>query len=847
MLALLLACAAALAATLPGVPLAFEQVDTRWTLGADLPAPIAAAGAQPGWTLVAVDDLAVADFAAVQRAVAAGPAREIRLRFQPGDAAPETILVLRRQELVLATKVGRAPPDGTGDPVPDVFWSLAAASWAVDDGAGVRTADVAAVRGELQVAGRTRNFEGATGDFLLAPGADGLDVYAVEFPRGTPDLPTCDARVPETCLTSGRAILADLGDRPGAREEALRQLVVGCESGVHRACYEAVAVEDPTLGPAVEKCVGGELASCASVARERLAANPEDPPDLVVGLLDLACEMEGSGTLGERLRRIEDVGASCALLADAHDARGTIDRALLALDQACVVGRAEACEEATSRRQDAFAARIVRECEDKDVPIAPSCVELGRLLQAGPVRSSSLDDFSAYLRGCQLGSADGCLALGDYVDRWGITHPRVVDAEKVLGASCADGEQRACLGAAHLLVRHDPRSDAYGEALVLFDGACDGGIGAACVAGAEQRRIGQAKKVEAADQIAMWTTACDRSFTPGCAGLGERLERDKELPGAFTAWNRACELGDAHTCSELGPLVARKHDPWPDEQPAESYLKRGCEGGDPEGCYWLAEDTLVRSGEPPESTYVLLERSCAGEYGAGCGALANVHLQRQTSFDDEIAARHLDTACANGDYDSCKILGAMYLRGKGVERDRARANELLERFRLNADRKLMRLGATIGIPNVAGGELELVLPIPVGPALSISGNGTWLPQAGAVLVLLDGEESPKTAPNLQVLGATVRLYPNHQARGLYGAGGITQITVSGGEPAATRERLGWSARLGVRNDSGALYTGVEMGIGQYGVVDLNDFDEDEKGKIPLIVPTLSFSIGLAPF
>jgi hypothetical protein len=243
---------------------------------------------------------------------------------------------------------------------------------------------------------------------------------------------------------------------------------------------------------------------------------------------------------------------------------------------------------------------------------------------------------------------------------------------------------------------------------------------------------------------------------------------------------------------------------------------------------------------------VLLERSCAGEHGPGCASLGQVHLDRDTSFDDEIAARHLDTACANGEYDSCRDLGTMYLRGKGVERDRAKANELLDRFRLNAERKYVRLGVQGGIPSVAGGELELVVPIPVGPALSVAGTFSQVPGAGAVLVLVQGDEA-EDAPDLRVMGAFGRLYPNHQARGVYGAVGFQQLTASGGSLAESRVRSGWSALLGMRKDSKWMYTGLELGLGQYGFVELQDFDEAETGSIPLILPTLGVSVGLAPF
>jgi hypothetical protein len=49
----------------------------------------------------------------------------------------------------------------------------------------------------------------------------------------------------------------------------------------------------------------------------------------------------------------------------------------------------------------------------------------------------------------------------------------------------------------------------------------------------------------------------------------------------------------------------------------------------------------------------------------------------------------------------------------------------------------------------------------------------------------------------------------------------------------------------MRYDNKGIYTGMELGLGQYGLVDINDFDEDEDGIIPLVLPTFAFSIGVA--
>jgi TPR repeat protein len=946
----LIAATTAGAETLPGLALPFDTVDGAWVLSADLPPELSAAGAEPGWRLVAIDGAPFGSGEEARRAVARGPARQVRLHFlvpvpEPEEAAPgegedapvegeeaaeappaeaapaeaepgstgageevdasaggdeeepeppepeEVILVLQRAPLVWVEEVGILPwPEGfapgagpwtetrRGEPVlahqdggawaldvasgvlapieqntpweralPEVFWTRTAAHWAIDGSRGLADGDASWAVETLGAAARSQAFQGEPGDHLFLPTDDGLEVYLVEWPRGTPDLPMCRSAMPESCLASGKQIMERLGDRKGARQEATRQLTMACAEGIHRACTEALALQDERLAPRLERCVEGEIPACNEVARERLDEDRASADQLTTGLLEHACDMESAGSLGERLRRLDQTGEGCVLLSQVYDAREMPDMALLNLDQACMLGRADACDEAASRRHQAFAARIVRECEDQELPVASSCVELGTLLLEEEVPASTLDAFDAFSRGCSLGAVDGCIQLGEFVDRWGIENPRVVAASEALRESCAAGEQRSCLGAAHLLVRHEPRTASYGEALVLFHEACEGGLSEACVGGAQQRRIGKARRVEAASSLEMWEQACQQHDAQGCDGLGERRSRARKTRlEAFDAWNKACSLGEPSACTSMGKLVdEHRRVEWPEPEPARYYLTMGCDNGDPAGCFWLADESLPRRGEPSEDDYLLLERSCEGEFGEGCASLAQVHLDRRTSFDLEIAARHLDTACSRGHFESCKELGTMYLRGRGVERDRQRAEELLERFRYNMPRKHLRVGVNVGLPTAAGGEAELVIPIPIGPALSIGGTYSYLPKAGAVMMLIKGMDNPENPPDLWSMSLSARLYPNTQARGLYFAVGAHQVEAWGGDLEVPLMRQGFSARVGMRNDVRFGYTGLDIGLFQLGVIDINDFDEDEQGLIPFINTAFSFSAGLA--
>ena len=883
---------AAEAGRLPGVDLTFEEGEEAgtWTLGADMPAAFSEAGVEPGWVLRRVDGISTTQMDAIQRTVAEGPTRTVQLEFDTPEG--ETVLVVERAPMVRLSGLGVLPwpgefvpgsgtfgvaPDGHAritdrggvwwdfDPatgalvvadaqhdrdlapgVSPVWWHLSDAHWALIAETGVRTGDLDWAKEEAGAGLWLQSFQGAAFEHFLVPEEDGIGVYAVTHPRGTPRLPTCDVSVPESCLVAGREIRDTLLERPGGREAANLALGQACEGGVYRACLEAVALSSPRLVEPIDHCIDDDVAACHQVGKAQVDADPEVASVLTLGILEYSCAKDASGTLGDRLRRVEAVGAGCMMLADAFDSLGVNDRALLSLDQACMLGRAEACDEAAHRRDEAFAMRTVRECEDDELPVAPSCTQLGVLLEEREISATDFDAFGAYLRGCELGDDAGCIALGDYVDRWGIDHPRVIDAENRLGKACEEGEQRACVGAAHLFVRHEPRTPAYGEALALFDQACGEGLPNACVAGAQQRRKGSAKQVEAPEPVAMWASSCDLGSPEGCGGYGARLTRDKDTwPDAFGAWTRACDIGSAQSCTELGLFVQKKHEPaYPDELQDTEYLQRGCDNGDAGGCYWLASPDVVRNEDPPEPAYVLLEQSCEGDFGLGCATLARVHLDRKTSFDDELAAGHLEAACDNGHFDSCRTLGTMYAKGKGVEKDRLKSREFAQRYSVNARRRHARVGVHLGFPYVVGGELELVAPIPVGPAIAVTGSYSYLPGLGGPIAMLEGDTELVNNPDLAYWDAGVRVYPNNKARGLYGMLGWHQFTATGGDLTAPMTRSGPSLRLGIHSENKMLFTRVEMGLGQYGIVDTNDFDEDESGRFPLILSVLGFSVGV---
>jgi hypothetical protein len=187
-----------------------------------------------------------------------------------------------------------------------------------------------------------------------------------------------------------------------------------------------------------------------------------------------------------------------------------------------------------------------------------------------------------------------------------------------------------------------------------------------------------------------------------------------------------------------------------------------------------------------------------------------------------------------------------------------------------------------------------VLPIPVGPALSVGAAYSYLPYMGNIFYAIEGQALDDEASDgnntpcandstdcaLQRWGLFGRLYPNHQARGAFASFGYQHASAVT-SPGADAESEAGSARVsedeitlardvllftgGLRADRKWYYSGLEIGFAIYGDFDIDNFDdedeneddpddvitqnqfeeEDDYGAYPLPFFVISFSFGIA--
>jgi TPR repeat protein len=657
-----------------------------------------------------------------------------------------------------------------------------------------------------------------TREALVRLDRQGLDIYSVTPPPDFQAFPTCFASVPESCLASAMTILKEHAGNPTAEKVARAQIRRACTDGVVRACFIGVSLQDSKLGDAARSCLDDEPEACATVA----------------GSVYAEAKLKGqSSRAGERMLEYacdQGVPGACTEAAQMFDERELPHNAILMLDRACVSGDRQACDEVDARRDRTFALGIAKACQ-KAPPDAVGCITLAQFLEDQddePRRALEteigLEAFAAWERACAQGEDNACRAMAPYVDRWGMEDARVQQATQELLATCDSGQTEACVGAAHLLVRLDDRDPRYARARSLYAAACEADSDIGCMEGALQNWTGAARRLELPDAEALLSTACDRDHAPACAALGERLAAQRsQTDAAVTALERGCDLGDAHACTVLGTLVLDGRHAM-DIDPGEVF-ERGCGEGDAEACYQLGR-TLAdgQVAAPSSPAFDAFRAACEGGQVAGCEQTGLSHLSLDTHYEAGVAARYFDRACEAGRTDSCRELSLLYRRGRGVERNPKRARQLMvEAGRLQPIRHV-RLGARLGFLNILGVDGEVVLPIPVGPAISVGGDFSFLPGNGLSMVYL---------------GPTVRIYPSHSARGLYAAAGWHQFRINAKGEVTTN--AGFNGRVGVRVQQNLTWGGVEIGLASVDAPRVREIIR----PIPLVVPVFGVSGGIA--
>jgi TPR repeat protein len=131
-----------------------------------------------------------------------------------------------------------------------------------------------------------------------------------------------------------------------------------------------------------------------------------------------------------------------------------------------------------------------------------------------------------------------------------------------------------------------------GHAATLFQGACNGGIGAGCDHFGLALEFGQGIQQDLPRAIETLKKGCDLRNAEACnrrALMAERAQGGPKDPvTAVSFYQKACDLGDAFGCGNLANHLASGEGIPKDPARAATLRKQACDKGDQQACNALA-------------------------------------------------------------------------------------------------------------------------------------------------------------------------------------------------------------------------------------------------------------------
>ncbi len=217
------------------------------------------------------------------------------------------------------------------------------------------------------------------------------------------------------------------------------------------------------------------------------------------------------------------------------------------------------------------------------------------------------------------------------------------EVREIQKQSCDNGEAKECTALGLRYQNgHGAPQDAH-FALELFRKGCTLGDGVACVYEADAYRNGDGVVRNPERALKLYTNACTKE------SLG-----------------RACRaLGDLYI---LGDGVPR------DSGTSMLWYEQGCEADDAESCVGaaLAVERGDLMGADPRKGRAMLVKACQElKHARGCTLLGRRYLDGLDGAEKskDMAAIMFELGCQTGDAESCRRVGVMTMKGKGVPKD----------------------------------------------------------------------------------------------------------------------------------------------------------------------------------
>ncbi|MEJ7599559.1 MAG: tetratricopeptide repeat protein [Kofleriaceae bacterium] len=285
-------------------------------------------------------------------------------------------------------------------------------------------------------------------------------------------------------------------------------------------------------------------------------------------------------------------------------------------------------------------------------------------------------------RACKGRYIASCLLAAQHLVELGKDDLRAATLSSI-GCEYKHGE--ACWYAGLLASQGKGGMASHERALGFYDKSCGFKSAAGCTAAGDAYRSGTGTAKEPTKALERYEDGClpaDRPSAAACASWG-RMQyfgegADKTVIGSLTAFARACELGDAESCTFIVGLLAETKDGKRDV--VMSALERGCTADHEAACLARAQLLVASKREPDRRAgYALFAAACTRKSDEGCLAQANLLADGWGVTADPAKAEQLfRTRCDGGNAAACYGMGRLHDRA-------ARHEEALKLYRRACD------------------------------------------------------------------------------------------------------------------------------------------------------------------
>lgn len=229
---------------------------------------------------------------------------------------------------------------------------------------------------------------------------------------------------------------------------------------------------------------------------------------------------------------------------------------------------------------------------------------------------------AAFVLACRAGDTFSCLVpemvtgTPDVEASALVTTPRVA----ALDRECTEGNDAyACMAMAYVPTELDENRKFVRQQAFLTR-ACGMKLGYACslFGGEVMHRLRQTKYSKEA--LPYYDQACALSDASGCHGSGRLHHWNSEPDKAAAGYARACELGSAEACTDLGLLeLEGKGVAW-SRIKARRHFRLACETRSARGCYYLGYSHETGQGADLDTTVAdqLYSQACQLGHRASC-------------------------------------------------------------------------------------------------------------------------------------------------------------------------------------------------------------------------------------